>query len=511
MLSELELYRGPIDGQPSAALTAALRQFRQSAGMSPDDVLDDAVFDQLEASLRLKRLTRFLATLGREQSEQARAALLSQPATRDLVGSPDAGRSGAGPAAPPAAVFECLRAPSAPCLIDAAVEASRAIDEARLRDWALSEIVKAQARAGELDAARATIRRLTDARQIIVSLRDLATVLAERGDVDAASATAASIPDPLARIEAALAIAARQIEASAPDGARASLDRADSQIDRLDTSLQRVALRSRLASLRWRAGDIAGTDNALAAAQAEIGRMTSHDSRAAGLGFAATALAEIGRPVDAVRLIADNRIGDDAPAALAAAAGASARARDPTEAARVAALIAEPRFRAVALVQLAGIDAHQGERARAAAQLDEAARVVRTIDEPTWRDYPLSRIAQAYLGLKQPEPAAEIARPIADAGMRARLLFEIAHLRAAQGAPDAAELAAEAERSAAAIVAPLDDCWMLTDVAMAFAASDDKPAAHTMLQRAAEVAAAIQEPASRARAFSRVANIMLGL
>ncbi len=337
LLTELELYRGAIDGQPSPALSAALLQFRQATGLPLDDALSDALFDQLEASLRIQRLTRFLATLGREQSEQARTALLSQPATRDLIAPPTGGQpsSGAGsgsgsvPAPPVGAVFECLRAPSAACLIDAAVEASQSIDEARLRDWALSEIVKAQARAGAADAARATIRRLTDPRQIIVSLRDLATAQAERREIDAALATAASIPDPLARIEAELAIAARQIEAGTPDSARASLDRADPRIDQLDEPLQRVALRSRVASLRWRAGDSVGTDAALATAQAEIRRLPSQDGRATALGFVATALAEIGRPADALRLIADNRIGDDAPAALAAAAGASARGPRP--------------------------------------------------------------------------------------------------------------------------------------------------------------------------------------
>jgi hypothetical protein len=339
----------------------------------------------------------------------------------------------------------------------------------------------------------------------------LATIQADRHDVAAALATARSIPDSLARIEAELAIAARQLDAGAPDSARASLDLADATIDQVTEPLQRVALRARSASLRWRAGDAGAATAALAAAQAETRKLSSPDGRATGYGFVATALAEIGRPAEAVRLIADNRIADDAPAALAAAAAADARARDPAEAGRVAALITEPRFRAVALVQLAGIAAHQSDPARAADQLAEAGRVARTIDEPAWRDYPLSRIAQAYIELQQPEPAADAARAIAEAGMRARLLFVIAHLEAAQGAPAARDTVAEAERSAATIVAPLDECWMLTEVALAFAAADDHAAARAMLQRAAEVAAALQEPASRARAFSRVANVMLDL
>src|SRR5581483_5141095 len=161
--------------------------------------------------------------LRHEQSEAARAALLAQPATRDLVSPSPAGTATA-PAAAAGAVFACLRAPAPACLIDAAVEASQAIEEDRLRDWALSEIVKAQARAGDAEAARATIRRMRDARQIIVSLRDLAIIQAERREVAAALATARSIPEPLARIAAQLAIAERQLDADDRAGAQASLD-----------------------------------------------------------------------------------------------------------------------------------------------------------------------------------------------------------------------------------------------------------------------------------------------
>src|SRR5260221_1855647 len=222
LLSELELYRGPIDGQPRPAATAALLQFAQSAQLPPTGELSDELFDQLEAAVRLRRLTRFLMNLGREQSDQARAALLSQPSTRDLV-APGASSGPAAPNAAPGAVFACVRAPQASCLVAAAVEAGDAVEEVKLRDWALSEIVKAQARSGIDDGARASIRRMTDARQIIVSLRDLAAIQAERRDADAALATARSIPETLARVDAALAIASRQIETGDRDPAAATM------------------------------------------------------------------------------------------------------------------------------------------------------------------------------------------------------------------------------------------------------------------------------------------------
>lgn len=508
LLTALELYQGPIDGLPSPALSAALLQFLQSARLPTDTAPNDALIEQLEASVRLLRLTRFLATLGREQSEQARLALLGQPATRDLV-APTPG--GAPTVPPPAAVFACLRTLTAPCLIDAAVEASQAIEESRLHDWALSEIVKAQARADADPAARATIRQIRDARQIIVSLRDVATIQAERRAIDTALATAQSIPEALARIEAELAIAARQIDAGTRDGARSSLDLAEATIDQVPEPLQRVALRARVASLCWRAGDADGAAARLTAARDAAAALTSAEARATGFGFVATALAEMGRPADAVQLITERKIADDTPAALTAAAGATAEAHDSAEAGRIAGLITEPRFRAVALVQVATVETRQNAPDRAADLLSEAGRTVRQIDEAGWRDYPLSRIAQAYIDLKRAVPAAESARAIGDAGMRARLLFVIAHMQAARGDANALDTAAEAERAAAQIASPLDECWTLTEVARAFAGADDQNGARAMLQRAAEIAAAIQEPASRARAFSRVASVMLSL
>jgi hypothetical protein len=505
LLGELELYRGPIDGKPSAQLSAALASFAQATGQPLGSEASDALFDALESHVRSKRLGRFLDTLGREQAAQAREALLSQPATRDLVTPPDSAPADAPPAG---SVFACVRAPAADCLIAAAVEAGQAVSEARMRDWALGEIVKAQARAGADAEARTTIRRIADARQIIVSLRDLASVQADRRDLDQARATATSIPDPLARVEADLAIATRLLDRGDPTGARLSLARAEGTLSGVGEPLQRVAQRARIASLRWRAEDRDGADAALAEAERDTRRLAVRDSRATGFGFIVTALGEMGRAAEAARLIADQKLGDEAPAALAATASAAARAHDPTEADRIAALITEPRFRALALVQLAVIAGRQAETARAGERLAEAIRITRAIDEPGWRDFPLSRIAQGWLDLKQPDQALEPARAIGEATLRARVLFAVAHAQAALG-EDAAATVGDAERAAAAVASPLDQCWMLTEVALGFAQAGDKSAAQAMLQRAVEIAAAIQDPASRARAFSRVASVLL--
>src|SRR5260221_12539753 len=105
LLGELEIYRGPFDGRPSAALSAALLHFQQSTPVPLGSELTDALFEELETAVRMRRLTKFLATLGREQSRQAREALLSQPATRDLVAPPAAGAAPDAKAPPPAAVF----------------------------------------------------------------------------------------------------------------------------------------------------------------------------------------------------------------------------------------------------------------------------------------------------------------------------------------------------------------------------------------------------------------------
>lgn len=507
LLTELELYRDPVDGKERPSLAAALALFTQKHNLPSEILQSDAVIDQLEAAVKLRRLTRFLFNLGREQAEQAREALLSQPATRDLV----APQGDPAPAAalPPGAVFACVRAPSPACLVAAAVEASDAIEEPRLRDWALGEIAKAQARAGDAEAARASIRRLTDARQIIVGLRDLAATQAERGEPDAALDTAGAIPDPVARAEGALAIAARG--AAAGNASPRALALAADAIAQVAEPLQRIALRARLATLRWRGGDRDAARAEIAALDTEARTLPSRDSRGTAADFIATALAETDRPADAVRLLEELRAGGRAPGALAAAATALARAGDFAEAERVAGQIEEARYRAPALVQVALAAARGGAPDKARALLAATDAVTREIDEAAWRDYPLSRLAQAHVELGQPAPAAVAARAIADPNMRARLLYLIAHLEARDGAPDAAATAAEADRTAGGIVAPLDHCWMLGEVAAVFLAAGDRAAAREMLRRGTEIAAAIQDPASRARAFSRLATVMQAL
>lgn len=75
------------------------------------------------------------------------------------------------------------------------------------RDWALCNIIRAQATAGRVLAARTNIRRLSDLRLILVSLRETAAFLAEVGYHVKAFHVSETIPTPRNRACALLAIA----------------------------------------------------------------------------------------------------------------------------------------------------------------------------------------------------------------------------------------------------------------------------------------------------------------
>ena len=120
-------------------------------------------------------LKQRLARARDEQIEKARNALEGNAATRDLLV-----RENTAIAALPTDESEaCLRAPGIECLLRGATAAVATITRDDYRDWALRDLVRAQASAGRMDAARISIKRLSDLRLVLVSLREAATALAK--------------------------------------------------------------------------------------------------------------------------------------------------------------------------------------------------------------------------------------------------------------------------------------------------------------------------------------------
>lgn len=195
-LIELGLLTGPATGRYDRASEDALMRFRREAGLDPNAAIGEDTLKRLEQRAAAAILLDDLQEARRAEIAKAREALLSDPATRDLVVGAlppaDATRD-AGP---------CLDAPTVRCLLHEAGESAKAVTDAARRDWAFSEILAVETRAGLDRQALETMRRITDPRRILHALRDIAIDHARRGDFAAALAAADRIPDDKTRRDA---------------------------------------------------------------------------------------------------------------------------------------------------------------------------------------------------------------------------------------------------------------------------------------------------------------------
>ena len=92
-----------------------------------------------------------------------------------------------------AAVLACPQAPNPACLLSLAVAtAGGKVEFDFFRDWALSEIVTAQAMVGYIKDALATVEKIEGASYRVSALEAIAAVQAENGDVKGAETTLAN-------------------------------------------------------------------------------------------------------------------------------------------------------------------------------------------------------------------------------------------------------------------------------------------------------------------------------
>ncbi len=201
-LARLGMYKGPADGRMTAETKAAVRKYQTSAGARVTGRINKKLVDELENSIQVRLLLKRLDKVRIDNMSAARDALLKHPATRDLVtGKKD------GVADPTREKAACQENVTVRCLLTEALESAKAVFKPELRDWALGEILVAQARAGLGPEAMRAAGRIRDPRLIIVALRDIAEAQAMSGLNERALAAADIISDPVKQSEALAAIA----------------------------------------------------------------------------------------------------------------------------------------------------------------------------------------------------------------------------------------------------------------------------------------------------------------
>lgn len=511
-LSQAGIYTGLITGRMNRATEDAIRAYQKGAGLTVDGQVSESLANHIETGKRVDDLLRKLQRTRQENVEAARQALLGDPATRDLI---DGHRNEA--ADPTRDFTPCLKTPTTACLLAEAAESAKAIAKEDLRDWALGELLVAQARAGLADEARATARRIADPRLIMVALRDIAGGQAAAGRIADALEAAGIIPDPEKKTEALIAIAAIQAHGDG-SAAVATLEGSQATLAQVDRPARRIALMCRMAVVLTAAGSRPAAEQTLAAAQDMARALSVQADSETALRNIAAALAEMGDPDGAIRILKDVRNGSDVTPILIAAAKAQAEAGDAEGALLTADGIEASRYKSVVFSRIALAQHRVGDATSALATLDKATAALDPIVLPFARDFANGRIALALTelaGSGRPDLFArsvERANAIADQRLRTQTLWTIA---AAQRRADDREGAAATQTLAEAATrdmkSQLSRVWMFSDIAVQHHRNAETDAAWRAFGQGMTQAAEIGNAWGRTRALSRIAITLIEL
>ncbi|MBC8339185.1 MAG: peptidoglycan-binding protein [Rhodospirillales bacterium] len=517
-LSTLGIYRGPVDGRMSQTTRAAIRNYQATTGMKVTGRLNKKLVEELENSIQVRLLLNRLDKVRIENMSAARDALLRHPATRDLVTGKKEDI-----ADPTRDKTACLENITVRCLLTEALESAKAVFKAELRDWALGEILVAQARAGLGPDAMNTASRIKDPRLIIVALRDIAEAQAASEFNDQALATADIISEPVKQSEALAAIADIQVQRGNLNAAKTTAARLLKNLENFDDQLLRISFQARAAVILAHAKDTTQAGEILKETEAFARKAVRGNNLGVALRHVAKALAETEQLAQAMTVLSDVTENSNRTPVLITAATKQAQAGDAAAALATANTIEEVRFRAVVLGQIALTQAENGNLADAEITLNRALAAIKKIKLPYARSYAVSRVALATAGIgklsdsktRSPEifqKAIESAEEIDDNQLRAHTLWAIAAEQIRAGDDRGAQRTkARANRASGKIKSTLSRVWMFSDIAARHAAEGEEVAAWAAFDHGLSVARSIDNAWGRARAFGRLAATLIEL
>ena len=512
-LAKVGLYKGPINGVMGVETKAAVRNYQKIRNMRVTGAISEELVTHLETAFKVDDLLKHLDEVRESKKNAAREALLSRPETRHLV--VDEVVEQADPSRDPT---PCFRDPTARCLLAEAAESAKAIPKDKMRDWALGEILASKAMAGLIQEAMATVRRIRDPRLILVALREIAESLAKAGYFEESLTASKIIPDPSKMADALAAIAEIFAGHENADEARRTVVELVALLDTLDDPLRRIELRASGAKVLSRIGDADGAFEQIRRARAAAISEVPRRERGKALRHVAAALAEMGWPDDALKVMADVDKPQDRIPVLVAAATAQADAGDSQLAIATAENIKAARYRAVVFGHIAIAQTRAGNVDAARDAVMRARSATDEIKQPFARSYATSRIALALaeLGKSGRHPffdeAVQAAAEINDDRLRAQILWTVAAERERMGDTDGALRTAKLAREASdEIKSPLSRIWVYGDIASAHVAAGDEKAAWLAFRNALSVAEKVHNPWARARALSRLAAALTEL
>lgn len=501
LLTRLGRYAGPVDGQFNQQLAEALAgvvgHSSGSAELEPEPLLTRDVLDRIALMVDVGLMQDRLQEAAERQKDDARRALDGSSETRQLLGRAiyvplDPERDSAG----------CFADPGARCLLTEALAAAEVVLDRKQRDWAYSEILTAQARAGLLENALATTSRLTDPRNVLAALRRIAASLADAGRFDVARDIANAIPEAQTSAFALLDVAA-----SASQGGEAVLAAEIAELvgnagHRPDGQGEIIL---RLAALRQGMGQ---SDEARRLRDRYLSDLPLRDDlRDAALVGLAESLADAGAPEQASEILGRRSKGaKNAVSARIAIAAAFGRAGDPDRGLAALAGIQAARYRAVGMAGLASIP--ELDPAMAVAIAEVAELTADRVELSYARSYAFARIAETWQKLGLPDRGVALLPRIDDKRLKATAVWRQLALTGGKGSGAGDDLVALARKSIDGMSDRLALVWLLcglelevgSDIARRFGEDG-------FLEEAIGVARSIQDPWFRARAWARIAEV----
>ena len=521
-LSKLGLYLGPEDGHLDQATRATIRIYQRATGIDITGRITLDMIGKLEYAVSVRKLMRQLEETRSKSITDARSKLLSHPVTRDLIKS---GKSD-DVADPTRDATQCFDQPTTMCLLSEALESAKAIGKAELRDWALGEILIAEARAGLGERAMETASRINDPRLVMVALRDIAEAQAAGGNPEEALAAADIIPDPDKQADAFTAIAEIQVRRGDKNNARRSVEKMLSDIDNVSDRLKQIALRTRAAVILANADARDEVEVELTIAEQHAHTLPRDCSKSAGIRYVASALADMQETARALEMLESVSSPSDKIPVLMSAAEAQARAGDAAAALATASSIENVRYRAIVLGRIALAQSKSGQIEDADTTLDIAMAAIDRIDRPYTRSFAISRIAlamiQVHAGdgidsdsakgfLIAAKRAVEAANLINDRRLKARTLWLISERQRALNDPNWEATTALAETATAEVTGALSQVWMFAGLAEGHALAGESEAGWRAFEHGVEIARTIDNAWSRARTLAKLASTLICL
>jgi len=503
-------YEGAVDGFMGSDLERAIRLYQKEQGLPQTGKISGELIAHLENVGRIRALITRLEDVRRQRREKARQALLSDPRTRQFLEQKDYKT-----ADPTRDMSHCFAHPTSGCLLRAAVEASKAVYEDDMRDWALGEILAAQVAVAQEGDALKTAARIKDSRLIIAALTNIAKTHAREGKIEEALSSLDLIPVSERRLSVLLEIAKTYRNENRKKDLKRIVDNILATATGLESFEEGLSLQIEAAEL------LAGVEstralNLLDAMSERARTKAQNGSQITLMRQAAGAIAKIGYPEWALKVLEKMPDDETRIPVLMAVTRAFLKAQRFTAARQTIERISPKRYRSVILADMAGRMSHAGQHQNALNVLDEALIIAKGVKLPFARNFSLSNIAQTLMKIAKNSKngvhaarAYAILQDISDDRLKARGLWDLAYaVNQNHLALENTDLDAVAQKAVGAIKSKFSRVWVLGDLVEYYQHENEPERAKRAFDLGLATVEELKNPWARSRALAKFAALV---